>query len=170
MNNFLKDLGINFSKDPVTQKEAAAKKQIKDSEQKRDALIDALNSTASRIELQNRDFFEKIGRVVYDEKISLKNAGINNTEIETALDEIKKNDEELKEIDTKRQNIIDRYNEEIEILKSAIVEETPVDPNFNEQSKNYTEVDDLGIVCEECGNLNPTGSVFCSKCGTKLEK
>lgn len=169
MNNFLKDLGINFSKDPVTQKEAAAKKQIKDSEEKRDALIDALNSTASKIELQNRDFFEKIGHVIYDEKINLKEAGINNTEIETAISEIKKNDEELKEIETKRQNIIERYDEEIEILKSAI-EETPVDPNFKEQDKNYTEVDELGIVCEECGNLNPNDSLFCSKCGTKLVK
>lgn len=170
MNNFFKDLGINFSKDPVSQKEAAARKQIKDSEQKRDALIDALDSTSSKIELQNRDFFEKIGRVIYDEKINLKDAGINNVEIETAISEIKKNDEELKEIDSKRQSIIERYDEEIEILKSAIEKETPVDPNFKEENKNTTKIDDLGIICEECGNVNKNDSRFCSNCGNKLEK
>lgn len=170
MNNFLKDLGINFSKDPVSQKEAAARKQIKDSEQKRDALLDALDSTSSKIELQNKDFFEKIGRVIYDEKINLKDVGINNAEIETSIAEIKKNDEELKDIDSKRQNIIERYNEEIEILKSAIVEETPVDPNLNDETKNVTQVDEPGVVCQDCGNINPNGSIFCSKCGTKLVK
>lgn len=170
MNNFLKDLGLNFSKDPETQRENAARKQIRDSEQKRDSLVDALNESVTKIELENRNFFEAIGRIIYERSIDLKNAGLNNAEIETAVNEIKKNEEELQELDKKREGIIQRYNEEIEILRSAITSETKVDPNFNNSTTGNAVPNQNLAFCPECGAANPEGSIFCSKCGTKLEK
>lgn len=171
MNNFLKDLGLNFSKDPETQKESAARKQIKDSEQKRDSLVDALNESVSKIEHENKNFFEAIGRIIYEKSEELKNSNLNSAEIETAINEIKKNEEELNELDKKREGIIERYNEEIEILKSAISSQTKVDPNFNNPEVQNNEAPDKNLIfCHECGAANPEGSIFCSKCGTKLVK
>ena len=91
-------------------------------------------------------------------------------ECEERFQQLKKNEEELQELDKKREGIIQRYNEEIEILRSAITSETKIDPNFNNSTTGNAVPNQNLAFCPECGAANPEGSIFCSKCGTKLEK
>ncbi|MCI6609302.1 MAG: zinc ribbon domain-containing protein [Ezakiella sp.] len=170
MNNFFKDLGINFSKDPETQKEALAKKQIKDSEEKMNFLLDALNETAKKIAGQNKECFEIIGRIIYNGNIDFSAIGFDDAEIKKAFESIKKNDEELDNLEQKKNSIIERYTDEIEILKSAIRDEAPEEKT---EAKNGDKADGVKtdvIYCAECGAEQPMGAIFCSKCGNKLIK
>lgn len=167
--SIFKDLGINFSKEPKEVQET--KRLIKESEDKRDALIQSLAQEEDRIINSNKEHFIAIGEYVYNNYEAVKSKGFAQ-EIEENYNFIKDNEEKLKDISAKKDDVRKRYDDEIDILKLNL-------KNYEEQQRQQeaqkAPVQEVEFIesdfqfCHNCGTRNTIEAKFCGNCGAKLQ-
>ena len=166
--NFLNDLGINFSKEPKEVQEI--RKMIAESEDKREALIQALVEEENRILNQNNEEFKKIGEYVFNHYDQLKENGLADA-CKESYDFVKASEDELKDIAKKKEDIVERYDQEIEILAKRLETFKPAEAEVNQDSNNpeaQEAYDGPVSFCPNCGAKNAEGAKFCGSCGAKL--
>lgn len=168
--SIFKDLGINFSKEPKEVQET--KRLIKESEDKRDALIQSLVQEEDRIIASNKEHFIAIGEYVYNNYDKVKSSGFAQ-EVEDNYNFIKENEEKLKEISVKKDDVNKRYNDEIDILRLNLKnyeEQQRQEESQKAQAANQVEfAESDGKFCSNCGAKNTLEARFCGNCGAKLD-
>lgn len=166
--NFLNDLGINFSKEPKEVQEI--RKMIAESESKREALIQALVEEENRILGKNNEEFKKIGEYVFNNYEHLKENGLADA-CKESYDLVKASEGELKDIAEKKDDIVKRYAQEIEILSKRLESFVPAQEEVNQNVNDPAgQSVDNGLVtfCPNCGAKNAEGAKFCGSCGAKI--
>lgn len=166
--NFLNDLGINFSKEPKEVQEI--RKMIAESESKREALIQALVEEENRILGKNNEEFKKIGEYVFNNYEHLKENGLADA-CKESYDLVKASEGELKDIAEKKDDIVKRYAQEIEILSKRLESFVPAQEEVNQNVNDPAgQRVDNGLVtfCPNCGAKNAEGAKFCGSCGAKI--
>lgn len=167
--SIFKELGFNFSKEPKEVQET--RKLIKESEDKRDALIQSLVQEEQRIIDSNKEHFISIGEYIYNNYENVKTNGFSK-EIEDNYNFIKENEDKLKEISTKKDDVSKRYNEEIDILKLNLKNYEEQQKQEEAQSSTAQEVEVVegeAKFCHNCGTKNTIEARFCGNCGAKLQ-
>lgn len=166
--NFLNDLGINFSKEPKEVQEI--RKMIAESESKREALIQALVEEENRILGKNAEEFKKIGEYVFNNYEHLKENGLADA-CKESYDLVKASEGELKDIAEKKDDIVKRYAQEIDILSKRLESFVPaqeeVNPNVNDPAGPAAQNGPVTF-CPNCGAKNAEGAKFCGSCGAKI--
>lgn len=172
--SFFKELGLNFSKEPKEVQET--KRLIKESEDKRDALIQALAQEEQRILSSNTEHFTEMGKFVYENYSNVKANGFKE-ELQAGYDFVKENEEKLAELTRKKEDVMKRYNDEIDILKLNLqnMEEEHAKkqaanaPAPAPNQDNNVEVNNEVKFCPNCGTKNADAAKFCGNCGAKLD-
>lgn len=170
--SIFKDLGINFSKEPKEIQET--KKLIKESEDKRDALVQALNQEEDRIIASNKEHFIIIGEYVYNNYHDVKTSGFSE-EVEKSYQFIKDNEEKLKSIALQKEDVKKRYDGEIDILRLNLkkFEAEQVQQQVQQEPAPFEEepiiVEGDVKFCHNCGTKNNIGAKFCANCGVNIE-
>ncbi|MDD7761347.1 MAG: zinc ribbon domain-containing protein [Firmicutes bacterium] len=160
--SLFEELGLKFGKDPNSE----TKKLIQDSEKKRDALLSALDQEEQRLNMADNEEFEAIGRYFYLNRDELAVKGILLEEVNPKFESIMENANKREELKAKRESVVSRYSEEIDILKSSMVVEEA--PNKPEEEIVIEDAPYTGSFCPNCGAPVKEGINFCGACGTKL--
>lgn len=159
--SLLDDLGFK-KKTPEERKAEEVYRHISEMEDKREALISALNEEKDRLAKSDDELFKKMGAYVYARVQEMREKGLVNDQLETFLKLLGDNETKRRELDAKVQSVRSRYDEDISILRDSLPEqpseEIPVPPVAGEK-----------MFCPNCGAPNPTTAAFCSNCGTKLK-
>ena len=160
--SILNELGLNFSKESKEIQEL--KKMVAENEGKRDTLIQALVQEKNNILAKNAEEFKKIGEYVYNNYESLKEKGLGQA-CKESYDYVKGSETALKDLDAKKEEIIQRYDQELNILKTRLANML-TEQNQNKQAGGNSAAN--VIYCPSCGAKNEAGAQFCGSCGGRI--
>ncbi|MDO5717212.1 MAG: zinc ribbon domain-containing protein [Tissierellia bacterium] len=157
--SLLDDLGLSFKKSPEEKKIEETRKLIRQSEEKRNALLSALKEEEQKILESSDEVYKKMGNYIHSRIADVKSSGLMNDQMEVFVKIIEENKEKIVALAEKKDSINARYGEEIDILEASM----PTQPKVEEKVENPRKKD-----CPNCGKANEADASFCGNCGTKL--
>lgn len=136
-------------------------KEIKDMEFKKQNLLSVLQDEITKIQQKIDNIFYQIGAKVYKNHLSRitqdESLQVYYNEIASLKDSIITKEE-------KKQEIAARYDEEIEMLKTKLNLNSPVN-----SAASAVEMSSQIPHCSKCGTpYTPGTDIFCGNCGQKL--
>lgn len=154
---------------------AKLKKEIKAIDFKKTSMSASTEQEKLTYTVQKTEIFKNIGENIFNNRSNSDTSFDFSTEFE----EILALDSKMVEADQKLTNMIERYQEEIDLLHKSIEaieiesmtpksEHVTIPATSNDVAEEV-EVCGEASFCSNCGNGISSSTIFCSNCGTKTD-
>ncbi len=131
------------------------KAEIDSIEFKKSTILKGVEDDRQRVDREIQQVFRRIGSIVYENHL----AEVKGYNFEEQFKQISELRCELKEQESRIEEIVDNYNYEISLLEANL--------NVDSMTINSPQISNGEEFCGMCGNKLSFGDMFCNKCGAK---
>lgn len=140
------------------EREPNLKQEIRSLEFRKESVVASINKEIAHLQSEQNALFVEAGKYAYD----VWREDETKADLSNYWNRVEKIAEKIAGQEAKRQEMTERYDEEINLMASNF------DVNVTVNSGSSTMATGFGS-CPNCGSAIDDGDVFCQNCGTKLQ-